>query len=957
VSAENQAPAGDRPPATPPEPKTGGRTSPRGSAGNEQAGAGEAGASRRRRGNRGGRRRRKPVEPQAAAVAGTEPEKREPAPPRPAVVAAPLEGLPTTPLIPIASPSAGSPPRERTRSGARPPATEPPSAALAGSVAGSAPAANAPSTQRHAPAPAKAAPAKPAPAKPAPAPEAASPGGTEAGAGTPEETTTPKRRHRGSRGGRRRRKAAEAVHDEVVREAEEAVTEVAPALPETPVPAELPSRQTPEGEPQPERRGRRRKPTVSAVAAAPEAATPEAAATPEEAPADEGVAPAAAEAGQNGDEAAASTRRRRGARGGRRAREKRAGEDEAAPVLDAEKRRPAAAAEKAEAIVEPAAPATRETKSRGRVRRRPTAIVRQDEGSGLATPMTAPPPRRLGVVADQPKRKLILVTDDGQELRVALVEDGRLAEIYIERPDKKSYLGDIYQGKVESVLGGIDAAFVDFGLEKNGFLYVDEVTAPEGEKRARRIGDALKNGQQVLVQVTKDPMGSKGARLSTKISLAGRYLVYVPGGSGAGVSRRLGQAERERLRDVSRELKPKNAGLIVRTIAEGHGLEDLKRDLQYLSRLWSRLKKKAETVKAPGLVHKEVDISIEVARDLFNDTCESLVVDDPKRHKGIVAFLDKEAPELLPKVHQHMGDEPLFEAYGIEDQIAKALERRVPLPSGGNLVIDHAEALTVIDVNTGRFTRGKGLEDTITKTNLEAAREVVCQLRLRDIGGIIIIDFIDMAHAKNREMVLATLEAELETDRTKTYVVELSPLGLVEMTRQNTTDGARGILTRTCPACLGKARVMSDETMALNVERRVRTLARRSQAQAWLIEVSGGVAERLSGDRLKKLEKQVGRRVFFEGGAGLPVETFRVLSEGTVTLIQEQRIPVKEGQEVELELEFSLTYSPRDAVGYIDGYMVIVEGGRQFLGQRHKVRISDTARTGAYASVLKQGPN
>ncbi len=431
----------------------------------------------------------------------------------------------------------------------------------------------------------------------------------------------------------------------------------------------------------------------------------------------------------------------------------------------------------------------------------------------------------------------------------------------------------------------------------------------------------------------------------------------MPGGSGAGVSRRLGQAERERLRDISRELKPKNAGLIVRTIAEGHDLEDLKRDLRYLSRLWSRLKKKAETVKAPGLVHKEVDISLEVTRDLFNDTCESLIVDDPKRHKAIVAFLDKEAPELLPKVHLHTGDEPLFEAYGVEDEIAKALERRVPLPSGGNLVIDHAEALTVIDVNTGRFTRGKGLEDTITKTNLEAAREVVRQLRLRDIGGIIIIDFIDMAHAKNREMVLATLEAELETDRTKTYVVELSPLGLVEMTRQNTTDGARGILTRTCPACQGKARVMSDETMALNVERRVRSLARRSQAQAWLIEVSGSVAERLSADRLKKLEKQIGRRVFFEGGAGLPVETFRVLAEGTAAHVQEQRIPVKEGQEVELELEFSLTYSPRDAVGYVDGYMVIVEGGRPSLGERCTVRITDAARTGAYATVLKQAPH
>ena len=598
------------------------------------------------------------------------------------------------------------------------------------------------------------------------------------------------------------------------------------------------------------RRGGRKR--AGAAAAPAEKSQPEARPTVE---ADAGErAPAAGAASATGaeEDGEAARKRRRGGRRARTSRELEPGEaaeavvaveeDDAPTVARPGKSRRAKAAaqvaadeaEEPEVIVQrppeeaPGGDGTTqkaggETKARRRERRRPRAIVRQDEGSGLATVME--PSRRPSVVAELPKRKIILVSDDGHELRVALVEDGRLAEIYIERPDKKSYLGDIYQGKVENVMAGIDAAFVDFGLEKNGFLYVDEVLGADGEKRARRIGDALKKGQQVLVQVTKDPMGSKGARLSTKISLAGRYLVYVPGGSGVGISRRLRQVERDRLREVAKQLKPKNAGLIVRTIAEGHGLEDLQRDMRYLSRLWSRLKKKAETVKAPGLVHKEVDISIEVARDLFNDTCESLIVDDPKRHKAVLAFLDKEAPELLPKVHQHTGSEPLFEAYGIEEQIARALERRVPLPSGGNLVIDHAEALTVIDVNTGRFAGGKGLEETITHTNLEAAREVVRQLRLRDIGGIIIIDFIDMARAKNRETVLATLEAELETDRTKTYVVELSPLGLVEMTRQNTTDGARGIMTRSCPVCTGKARVMSDETVALSVERRVRSLA------------------------------------------------------------------------------------------------------------------------------------
>ena len=727
-----------------------------------------------------------------------------------------------------------------------------------------------------------------------------------------EEETHAKRRRRGGRGGRRRRKTAEIEHEEATREAEEAA-----------------------GEP------------LASGALAEEAQAP--------APAAEAAGQPAGERADGAQAGEAGAKRRRGARGGRRTR----GKAEAAAA------EPAEAPEAAEPAAEPGsaagpakAPAAEPKTRRPRDRRRPRAIVRQDEGSGLDT--IAPielGQRRHSVVAERPERKIILVTDDGEELRVALVEDGRLSEIYIERPDRKSYLGDIYQGKVENVMSGIDAAFVDFGLEKNGFLYVDEVTAPEGEKRARRISDALKNGQQVLVQVTKDPMGHKGARLSTKISLAGRYLVYVPGGSGVGVSRRLKQSERERLRDISKELKPKDAGLIVRTIAEGHGLEDLRRDMRYLSRLWSRLKKKAETVKAPGLVHKEVDISLEVTRDLFNDTCESLIVDDAKRHKAILSFLDKEAPELLPKVHLHTGEEPLFAAYGIEEQIAKALERRVPLPSGGNLMIDHAEALTVIDVNTGRFTRGKGLEDTITKTNLEAAREVVLQLRLRDIGGIIIIDFIDMAHAKNREMVLATLEAELETDRTKTYVVELSPLGLVEMTRQNTTDGARGILTRACPTCQGKARVLSEETMALSVERRVRALARKSQAKAWLVEVNAAVAERLSGARLKRLEKQTGRRVFLEGGSALPVEAFRVISEGTIEHVQEQRVPVREGQEVTVELEFSLTYSPRDAVGYVDGYMVIVEGGRQHLGKRRKVRVTEIARTGARATVLKKDAN
>ena len=251
-------------------------------------------------------------------------------------------------------------------------------------------------------------------------------------------------------------------------------------------------------------------------------------------------------------------------------------------------------------------------------------------------------------------------------------------------------------------------------------------------------------------------MGSKGARLTMKLSLAGRYVVYVVGGSGVGVSRRLPPAERDRLRELCKSLRVRNAGLIVRTAAEGKGIDELHADAQYLSRLWSRLKTKIDKVKAPGLLYAEVDVALETIRDLFNESCESVIVDSPKQFKEIVTFLDKVAPHLKDRVQLYEDDEPLFETYGIEPQIADALERRVSLPSGGNLVIDHTEALTVIDVNSGRYTGGKGLEETITHTNLEAAREVVRQLRLRDIGGIIIIDFIDMSYARNREAVLRT---------------------------------------------------------------------------------------------------------------------------------------------------------------------------------------------------------
>src|SRR4051794_38734282 len=436
-----------------------------------------------------------------------------------------------------------------------------------------------------------------------------------------------------------------------------------------------------------------------------------------------------------------------------------------------------------------------------------------------------------------PLRKQVLVTVDREETRVAILENAkdapsgtgrrgrrrrggpelatgyRASEIYFERRGNRSIVGNIYKGVVDNVLPGLEAAFVDIGLDKNGFLHVDEIVLP-GVERVQRgrgsggkstsITELLKPGQDVVVQVVKDPLKTKGARLSMEITIAGRHMVFTPTGEGVGVSRRLEDKERQRLRKEAAKLDLGGGGAIIRTAAHGATREDFEREMQYLFKLNEVLEKRVKDTKAPAMVFQEADLSVRVVRDIFSAHFERAVVDDPKQHPRLVSFFERTAPELVDRVELWESDEPLFEAYGVEDVIEGMLSKRVDLPSGGYLMIDYAEALTVIDVNTGSFTgRGRSarLEDTITKTNLEAAEEVVNQLRLRDIGGIIVIDFIDMARARNRDAVLKTLRKSLDEDRTKTFVVEISPLGLVEMTRQNVTEGVREIMTKTCPTC------------------------------------------------------------------------------------------------------------------------------------------------------------
>jgi ribonuclease G len=557
--------------------------------------------------------------------------------------------------------------------------------------------------------------------------------------------------------------------------------------------------------------------------------------------------------------------------------------------------------------------------------------------------------------------------------RNGVPEGYRVAEIYFERRGGRSIVGNIYKGRVDNVLPGLEAAFVDIGLDKNGFLHVDEIVLPgvEQVKRGRgngaggrRITDLLRPGQEIVVQVVKDPLKTKGARLSMELTIAGRYMVYAPTGEGVGVSRRLEDKERDRLRKEARQLDLGGGGAIIRTAAHGATRADFDRELQYLFKLNEVLQKRVADTPAPALVFQEADLSVRVVRDIFSAHFERAIVDDEKQHHRLVSFFSRTAPELVDRVELYDGEDPLFEAFGVDPVINGMLERRVDLPSGGYLIIDYAEALTVIDVNTGSFT-GKGksarLEDTITKTNLEAADEVVRQLRLRDIGGIIVIDFIDMARSRNREAVLKVLRKALDEDRTKTFVVEISPLGLVEMTRQNVTDGVREIMTRPCPVCSGEGVIKSEETIAIEFARHIRHMVKDAgdkvppAPEAYLLRINPRVTAWFIADgarELHALEQETGRYFHFEGSEGLPVDHFAVTMEGTRAEIEERSVPFRAGEEVHVDLVEPHMYNEDDAVAKVDGYLIDVVNGVAFVGEKKLVRIEEAGRTIATAVLV-----
>ncbi|QZY56614.1 Rne/Rng family ribonuclease [Crassaminicella profunda] len=485
----------------------------------------------------------------------------------------------------------------------------------------------------------------------------------------------------------------------------------------------------------------------------------------------------------------------------------------------------------------------------------------------------------------------IIVNSSLNQTRVAMLEDGELVELYIERENSKRTVGNIYKGRITNVLPGMQAAFVDIGLEKNAFLFVkDAVPVEMSGNRDVSIRDVVKNGQEIVVQVTKEPIGTKGARVTTHITLPGRYLVLMPDVDYIGISRRINnEDERERLRKLLEGLKPNNMGVIVRTAGEGKEEKELKEDLKFLLKLWQKIDKEKNLGFAPRTIYRDLDLIHRTIRDMFTSSIHKLTINDQEKYKSILDLVELIAPHLKSRVEYFEIDMDIFDYYNLEKMINNAIARKVWLKSGGYLIIDQTEALTVIDVNTGKYVGSIDLEDTVLKTNKEAAEKIAKQLRLRDIGGIIIVDFIDMNNDDAEREVLDVLEKALERDKTKTNVLGITQLGLLEMTRKKIRGRIGSIMQKKCPYCEGTGKVLSEYTVIQNIEREVKRIAVHTNAEAVWIEVAPLIEEFLKTDKnrfIKELEEVSHVKIFIQGVDHIHANDINVKSMGKLDKIR-----------------------------------------------------------------------
>ncbi len=540
----------------------------------------------------------------------------------------------------------------------------------------------------------------------------------------------------------------------------------------------------------------------------------------------------------------------------------------------------------------------------------------------------------------------ILISTDDWENRVAVLEEGALAEIYFEREEK--VIGSIYKGRVENVLPGMGACFVNIGLGRNAFLYVDDIRRDPinigdeemtERRRGHTVGEMLKVGDEILVQIVKEPRGLKGARVSTNISLPGRYLVLMPTGRYSGVSSRIeDDKERERLKHIMRRMRPEGMATIVRTAAAGVSEAELLADIGVQVRLWHSILESYRRASAPALLHKDLNLVFKAVRDFLTSDVESVVIDSKEQYEEIRSTMSLFGPQYLSRLKLWQGPGNLFQVRGIDDELQKLLKPKIFLPSGGHLIIESTEALTVVDVNTGKFTGGRNLEDTIVRTNIEAAAEIARQVRLRDIGGIIVVDFIDMSHERSREQVITTLSDALRRDRTRSTIQMFSNLGLLEFTRKRVGKDLAGQLRSECPYCNGLGDVMSSETLAIGLLRQIRQNGiDQGSVKNWDLVTDPSVATQLMGWYREEFEK-LGKSL--NADLRLYVQPQRHREQVLIEPAQRQRRPVQVGKEIEADLLPVRMPDPASGVAVIDNWLIEVKDAANGVGQTVKLRVT-----------------
>jgi len=587
--------------------------------------------------------------------------------------------------------------------------------------------------------------------------------------------------------------------------------------------------------------------------------------------------------------------------------------------------------------------------ARIRTRRKPTG----------ATSSTKAPPTN--------NRVEIIVNVSNRETRIAMLEDGSLMEYRVEREER--VVGSIFKGIVQNVLPGMDAAFVDIGLERNAFLYVADILPEDlsdnspasikrSELRRRKIKELIRPGQEIMVQVTKGPRGTKGARVTTRIALPGRYVVLMPEANHVGVSRKVeSRTERERLRRVGDKIVPEGFGLILRTECEGRTDAELKADVVFLQQLWAQVMTAAKRQRAPSIVHRDQTLLYRTVRDMFGDEIDRMVIDDPDEYEKVHLAASIVAPGLRDKIELYDREQPIFDHFGIEKDLDRLLQHKVHMKSGGYLVIDEMEALTAIDINTGKAVGSTSLSDTILRTNLESADEVCRQLRLRDMGGIIVIDFIDMEEAADRKRVLEHFTKRLERDRARTRVGKVSSLGLIEITRKRTGESVTEAISDVCPMCEGQGRIPSKETVSLWIERDMWRKV-HEPGNAFLVECHPAAVEALigaDGENFEELEHEMRRGIYIRANFDMEYEEYEI-SSGTIEEFDREFMGLRRAQVMEVNVRRSAFENLNKIVGWTDaGYYIELLDGKEYVGHRAKVCLQDIRRSFAVADVILPG--